>query len=758
MELKIKKFTDITTLTCEKDRLLRKNKEWLTRMDELRSFYNGRPIMTDDEADEDNLDEITNHLIGYSNMQVTENRYYSIWSTSNKIVDVQVLKGDLNERTDQSSNINKYLNQAIYKSTRFGAFFRSVCGEISMAGRAACIHKEDADWCPTVSPKILLPDTVGTDSSELSYAFAPRELTEAELEQMLSNADSSDEDDDEDDLIEKPVEINRKVIRQLIDTISSQVNSEGATSVDGEVNEDHSATNSDGVEEMNRTTVNVWYYYEVRYDEDVDGKVVDLLIFTDEFRDKDGDGDDTSLFEVVAYYPSFYSSPSEWLHLIVVDASIGGDKRFSAAKGIAEITYNSDVDSEELLNRIFSGEKMRAMPRYQLGPETTEDKLLGWNPEESTLVPAGLIPFKQEGGTGGLHNPLTLLRQNSSMQSGSSFSNTGREGELRTQSIERQSNSQVTATSRVSDLSKSLEIILHEIVRRFFVGETTGGSPGYEEIMWFRKQMKDRDIDLKKLAEQTYGFYDNIEVTLVKPDSTGDIEHDLAVAQHLMSNLQHFPAAVRPFIVKKYTNLITGDPDFSDQLVEFMPKIVSAQRVTAESEFEQISRDASLGIETPIGEDDVHQEHAQTHNKHLMVIINRAKLRPLTREDAILFAGIQMHNQMHIAELMANNSSRAEGEIILQEFQEIVAEGDRLFAEVYAAEEDEQALGEDIEKQLKVAEQQRKQQETDIKAADVQSIIEQRAARQEDNRRKADQNFLLQKEKFDEERRAQPTQ
>jgi|TARA_R110002167_G_scaffold150637_3_gene344394 hypothetical protein len=761
MELKIQRFKDLASVITEKDELRRRHSEWTDRQKELRNFYNGRPIMTEDEADEENIEEITNHLIGFSNMQVHETRMYSMWSTSNKLIDVNVTEGEIEDREKSSEWINKYLNRAIYNTTRFGAYWRAVCGEISMAGRVACVHKEDSDWCPSVVPKILLPDSVGTDSSELTYAFAPKELTYAQLEAMLTtesevSGESEDEIEEDEDSVEDQVFINEKIVRQLMDTIDNQIENNDSQMNTGSESELPEASNTDSVERSNKTTVNLWYYYEVRFDETKDHKVVDLLIFTDEFRNKDAepDAEDAGVYEQVAHYPAYYESPSQWMHLIVIDSSIGGDKRFSTAKGIAEITYNSDIDSEELLNSIFSGEKMRATPRFQQGAEANEDKLLGWNPVESTLVPGGITEFQFKGGTGGLQNPLSLLRQNSSAQSGAGHSNSGRDGELRQQAVERQGNSQATTTSRTSDLHKSMEIIAREIVRRFFVGKVEGGSPGYEEIMWFRKQMDKKSIDLEMLAEQSFGFYDNIEVKIVKSSSSGEIDHDLAVAVRLMENLSNYPAAVRPFIIRRFTTLITGDPDFSDQLVELLPRINSAQRVTAESEFEQIARDASIGEETPLGMDDVHPEHARTHNKHLLVIINKALLRPWTREDAAHFAGVQIHQQLHLDELMSNDTTRAEGEQFLRQFEDLVSEGDKLLSKVSREELEEEGKSEmEIERQLKIEEQQRKGRETEIKASDTASVIKQREERSRDGKRKSNQEFLLRKEQMDRKER-----
>jgi hypothetical protein len=536
MELPIKKFKSLTELFFEKDNLRRRHDEWMTRQMELRDFYNGRPIEPEadndreDDASETEIDLMTNRLIGYSNMQVVQSRIYAMWATGNKLIDVNIHDEELTieERESQSEWVNKWLNKAIFQTSRFGAFWRGVSGEIALAGRVPAIFKEDADWCPSIAPKLLLPDDIGTDASGLTYALAPKELTYTQLENLLDDEGEESEEDDEGD--SDDVKVNNDVIKQLMATIDHQITGNDTQMNVASEKEKMESSDSDSCDTSNRTTANVWYYYEVRYDEEKKSKVVDLLIASDEFRNQEGDGESTSqgsesknTQEWVAFYPAYYSSPYECLHLIVSDASIGGDKTFANAKGIAEITYGADLDSEELLDRIVEGEKMRAVPRFQEGAEANDESMLGWDPSDTSLVPQGLQEFRFQGNTGGLNNPLGLLQNISARQSGGAVSNSERGGELRQQSVERQSLSRSSANVQTSDLFKSLEILAYEMVRRFFVGETEGGSPGYEEIMWFRHKMKQRrggDVDLKRLAEQVFGFYEHIDVKVARSSST----------------------------------------------------------------------------------------------------------------------------------------------------------------------------------------------------------------------------------------------
>ena len=762
LELKSENFTSLSSLVNKKEDLRRNNSEWEARQEILNDFYNGRPLASEQVGDEENLEELTNHLIGYANLKTIEKRYYGLWASSSKLIDVNVVdpEMDVQDRDTTSEFINKYLNKAMRLSTRFGAFWKSASGELALAGRAACTFKEDSDWCPKTLPKILLPDNVGTDASELTYGYAPREMTKAQLESLLEGKvekeTEEDKEDEEalDDVMEDSVEVNEEVVRSLIATVFDQSDTNNPQLSYGSENEDRPDTATDGVEQSNITTVNLWNYYEVRFDEDKERKVVDLMIFTDTFRKKDSEGgEDVTTQEIVAYYSAYYDTPAEWMHLIVDDAAIGGQKKFATAKGTAEITYNSDADSEELLNRLYSGEKMRAIPRFQRSQDVDEDQLLGWDAEDSSLVPHGVSEFRLQGSTGGLREPLALMRQNAASISGASHSNSGRDGELRTQSLERQSQQQANRSVTEGDILKSLEVICREIVRRFFVAEVEVGSAGYEEIMWFRYFMEREGIDLDSLSETQFGFFVNIEVKVSRSSSSGAIDHDFAAAQSLMNNLDRLPAPMRNLIIKRYVSLVTNDPQFSDDLIELAPRIEAAQRVTAESEFGTIERDAALGVPTPTNLEDEHVSHARTHNKHLAYLISLSATRPWTRADAVTFAGVQVHQQQHIDEVLLNPASRADGEVLLREFEELVRQGEQLLRQVEQTELEQQGVDvAQMEVQLKLAEEQRKSRELELKEADTISIIGQREARQSDIRRQNDQRFLLERAKL-----AQPT-
>ncbi len=761
MSLKLKSnfFSGTTELCCEKDSVRKKHSERELRECIIRDFYNGKPIMTEEEGDEENLETLTNHLLGYAAAHILEIKLYALWSTSNKIVDVDVLRGDLDQTETESAFVNEYINEAIYNTSKFGSFWRSVSGEIVISGRAACVYPEDSDWCPKLHVKMLFPDSTGSDASEMTYAFAPRELTIMQLKELMSDEEEDDDLTDEqreiDDTLKEGDEVNldKPLIKKIIKQIESNIEKDSVGTAGDHESEDREATNTDGFKDGNKTKASVWYYYEVRFDKALKSKVVDITIFTDNFITNDDGGK----AKVIAHLPAFYKRPSEWMHLFVIDASIGGEKKFSGSKGVCEIKYNSDIDAEELMNRWYDGEKLRAVPRFQDNGKGSTEGLMGWDPARDPIVPDNLAPFSFPNGGGGLSNPMALLQQNSAAISGSGFSNTGRDQQLRTQAVRQAGDDQATQGSRIADAYKSLDILFREIVRRFLIGKVDPGSPGYEEIKWFRYKLKAKGIKRKELAKQKFGFFENIKVKCVRSSLSGESDLDLAAAELLMQNINNYPAAVRPFIIRRFTTLITHDPEFADKLTEILPKISSAQRVTAESEFEQIARDSVLGIDTPLGVEDVHQDHMPIHLKQQAVLIRRGELKPWTREDAVTFAGLQNHGGLHLDELLRNKTTVAEGQSYAQDMAKLAAQGDGLLQDLEAREAEEGgANAAQIEQDLKIAESERKDREQDRKDFDTKSIAEQRKVRQDQVGRKHDQDFVLKKEKLDRDTNQQP--
>lgn len=753
MKIKSKFFSSITELIYEKDSVRKKHQERKEREEVVADFYNGKPIMSEAEADESQLGDITNHLLGYQSMQQIETRLYSIWSTSNKLIDVNITEGEDADQIERDTDlVNEYLNRAIYSTPRFGNFWRAVCGELALHGRAACLYKDDNDWCPAVEPMLMLPDSAGSQASEVPYAFLPRDMSISDLKHLMEHADDkkeelTDKEREIDAVFGGGYKINSKAIQTLIDTIEENIKSDNNDSNPDRDKSRRKRTDTDEVDRGDKTTLLVWYYYELRFDEEAEQTVVDVTVFTDT---PNASGSEPN-HKILAYLPGFYERPEAWMHLITMDASIGGNKLFSTAKGIAEISYNSDIDAEELFNQLIEGEKIRAIPRMQETEASNTEELLGWDLHNDTLVPKSLTPVRLEGSSN-LAGALNLMQRNSSSITGSGISNTGRGQELRQQAVERQSNNAATQTSRTSDIFKNLDILCQEVYLKFCIHDVTDGGPGSQQVKWFRYKMKKLGVDIETLAERKFGFFENVKVRAVRSSSSGENDEDFRTAQLLMDNLGNYPAAVRPIIIRRLTTLITHDPEFADRLTEVLPKIQSAQRVTAESEFEQIARDASLGLETPIGADDIHQEHAATHIKHLMVIVQRAEFQPWTRQDATHFGGMQLHTQLHLDELLQNNTTVAEGQALLQQFNQIVSTADGLLADLNAREEEEARGGAvnaaERELQLKEREQARKE-------ADTQSTIDQREQRQNGIDRKADQDFTLRASKEQREAAAQ---
>ena len=738
-EIKAQNFEDLIELIHEKDQLLSNHSDRFEREDIVRGLYNGLTIMSEDEADDENVGEITNHLIGYKNLIPLETRIYGIYSNTDALLSLKVDTDDPEFDYKAGVDLSKLINKAIYMRGRFGAFWKSVAGEISISGKAPSTYDEDGDWCPQINPKILLPDGTGSSVETLTYAFLPKELDLHFLRKLKRTAKKVNEEA-EDLGVDVESSIDIAAVNQVIDVVRSNIKSSGTVTL-SENDESQYRKSIDDTESscISKTTVNAWYYYEVRFDAEAKKKVVDVTLFTEETTLSTGIENQESNPKsnkqepvVLAEWKGAFDSPSQWLHCIIVDASIGGDARFSTAKGIGEMSYNSDVSVEELFNLKMDGDKIRAMPKVKVKEGGNPDSMLGWDIRRDSVVPDAAEEFNFKNSGNDTSEALAFLMQNSSSITGGSHSNTGRDQEKRVQALGRQANASLVSTVKISDVYKALEVLVQEMVRRFFVGDIDEGATGYDEIAWFRDRANSMGYDLEQLAKTSFGFFDHLTVTISKAAGSGDIDTDQQNAITLMNQIQHYEPAARSRILYRFTLAMTGDSDFADSVVNVSEVVINQQRVVAENEFDTIVRRARLGREIPVGDADVHQIHIPVHLEDMASLIALADTREWTVDELLQFTGMQTHVTEHIQILLSNPATNAEGAQFTQQLQQIVASGDAIASDLNErqAEQDDLTLMERAELELKVAESNRKDRELALKEKEQQDLSDNRKARQ----------------------------
>lgn len=664
MKFKSEFFDDICDLVSEKDILLEQNLVRRERLKLVRQFYNGLATMSDAEAEEEGRTEITNHMMGYRNIQQIETQNYSIYTSSNTLADITVDTDNPELDYTLSTILTQVINQAIYSKGKFGNLWRSVSGELPLASVAPLVFDSKQGWCPRMAPNMLFPKGTGYLAEDVTYAFAPRELTLADLKQ-LSQAVKG----------ETSRFINKGKIDDMIEALKEQVrldSSEAKSSRQDDSEFGSSVTDADNlVSRERKTTLNAWYFYEVKHDEN--GSYVSSTLFTE--RTQIGKVELGE--EVIAYREKAYDTPESWLHFIVSDSEIGGVKTVDTAKGIAELNYNSDADREELLNLVIEGSKERAKPKYKMSQGASIDSILEWNPQEDSLVPEGIDEFTMRSSSNDLLAPFGILGQGAAQNSAGSVSNVGRGGENRNQTLERQRNTGVVINNRIADVYKSLDILLAEIVYRFLVAKVRPGTEGYQDIMWVRTCLDQKikqvhGIDYKELAKKYYGRFKYLNVKAIRAIGDGSREQELDTAEWLMSQLGNYDPNVRPYIIHRATTAVTRDPDLADFVVRKPQIILNTQKVIAENEFDTIRRRAAAGMRISPSPDDIHQDHLPVHILDLETMVASHQARPWDNLDVLQFAAMVDHVGEHLQILLGNKTTNNEAKQFTQRLQQVV--------------------------------------------------------------------------------------
>lgn len=730
MDLQSEYFDTLADLINEKNNLVMADRDRSCRERIIRNFYNGQPTMTEEEAKEEGREEITNHLLGHKAIAKLESRIYQIYAAPGPFIDINVDTDQPEQDSIWSVEMAKDISAAIRKSNAFGFVWRSVSGELNLTGRAPLMYDSPLGWCPQFTPKILIPAGTPPVSEAIPYAFVPRELSLAKLEELKKKAGMSGG------------HINAAAVDELIEKLKEQIGNNSKTlSPNDPAGGFASAVGVTSKETFNsarKTTIDVWWYYELEHNDD--GTItVCATLFSEAVtaRGENAKGVDSRL---IGYVKDILPTPESWLHLMVLDSEIGGVKTFDAAKGIAELSYSSDLDTEEMLNVMIEGDKARSLPRFQEEEGANRDDILAWNPNDDSVVPKGIREFRLQGNGQHLMTPIGLLRNNAAGFTDDATSNMGRESQqLRVQALRSQALAAESETLRMSDIYMSADGVMEEIVNRFCTADITSKTcPGYADIAWFRMQMKKKGIPFKELAKKEYGRFSHMTVKCRRLSGGGLLDQQQQSGNWLMQNIGAFPPESRPAIIQRATLYYTGDADLATSLIKAPPIVINSQKLIAENERDTIFARAATGNPLPVNPDDIDQDHLPVHMVDMESKLKQHEIRPWDMLDAAEFLNLAKHASMHVERLVSMTASNKEAQDYVAPLQELATQGDALIAQLQEqqARQQEAAGGgapmtrkEQADIQIKARQLELEGQKLGVKVADQRGVQQQRDAR-----------------------------
>lgn len=703
-----------------KDRAFRPVMEKKKRTKMVRDFTNMMDTMTEAEAKELGVTEITNHGQTYRAMAQNKSQYESMVTGTNSLLDLIVDTDNPEIDSETSMRINEAINRgAIHYKGKFARFWSQVAGELVIAGGGPVTQNEKYGWLPELRQDMFFPPECSLEPEKIPYAFDPTELTVKDIQDLLNSITS-----------DSGVYLDKKALKDLISRIEKN-------SKDGDIG------NMAYSQEVSRSTrdplakkdaVPAWWFYEIKYD-DKGNQYISSTLFVDATSFIKVSKTKSSTY-ILAYYDKAFKSPVDWIHYPYVDSEIGGVNNMDTVRGVAEIQYNSAVDMEELLNLIIQGEKIRAKPKFRATEQGQVDKILKWDMERDTFAPAGIEEMVLRNGPNGLQGPLALLSNNAANIA--NVGAPGNTGQLRVEALNNQQQTAVQTNNKLTDAYNHMEAIMEMVVWRLLAGPVKPGTEGYQETMWVRDRLEKYGIDYKKLAERKYGRFVHLRIRVRRAVGNGDRQQQLDTADWMEERAINLPPQTRPLAQKQAWLLRTQDPDLVDQLIKVPQSIISAQKITAENEADTVRRRAPLGQILPTNAEDIHQDHIPIHMLDMQALVAKDQMRPWDKLDMLEFAALAMHTQEHIRILLENPVTNGEAKSYMQDFQNIAQAGQRVVQELQKRESSEQSqltAKEQADLQIKWADLELKARKQGMDLANLESIFKERESRSMLNRR-----------------------
>jgi hypothetical protein len=715
-------FENATELAQAREDAWENVKDRRDRLGIVRKFTNMMNTLSEEEAKQLNRTEIVNHGLTHRDMLQNETQLTSMVTVTNSLLEIIVDTDNPEQDLVTSQRMSQAINEnAIHHKGRFANLWRKVAGEIVIAGGCPVVFPQKYGWLPTPSPDMYFPRNTSLDAEEIPYAFQSIELGVMDLKNLREAVEG-----------EKGKHISVYNIDKLIEAIEDQIKENNKKS-SNEFEVAQSVRENDLFDRQ--ITISACWYYEIKTKEKSSDQYVSATLFIDNIEgiELKSKSEDASAHCIVAYFDKAYENASDWLHMVTVDSEIGGVKTTDTLRGVAEMSYASGAEMEELLNLIIEGDKARAKPKWKLTDGADPEEVLKWNSVSDAFVPQGIEEMQIRNNSASLMTPFSLLSQNAAGLATSDTANSGRGGELRQQAVERQKNSVMLQTNRVSEAYNHMESILETVVWRLLAGDSKPGTAGYRETMRVREKLEAYGIDYTKLAERKYGKFTWLRIRVKRTIGNGDRQQQLETADWIMANRMALEPIARPLAIQQALLLRTQDPDLAESLVKVPKAVINAQKITAENEYDTIRRRAALGQILPVSQDDIHQDHIPIHLLDMQAHVAAHSVRPWDKLDVISFAGLVEHTGQHLQTLMGDPLTAGEAKLFLQDYQMISESAQAIVAEIDEATPDEgmgMTAKEQADYTLKLEALRQRSVELGLKAENMDRLNKNAASRQ----------------------------
>lgn len=669
-------FPDYQTILREADELLKEDRFAAADRATIAEFYNGLPIQSQQNAEDENQEKLVNHLFGFDNMNQAVARITAvfsqrqIWKLNFRDVD-QSIKDALERRATE------LLNRIIHRSGRLQQPISSLAGDATLFGRACLMHHNMTDWCPQYQ-EILVPYGVKARRDDVPYFIVPSFITRKELEGWLA----------------KPGEgWNKEAIQQCIDILKlapgTSGNSQGLTQYTTTQEVADARLMGQDLSIMNRLRIPTFNAYV----QNPATGMWDLIViprYSDTQRQTiqewmaKGEVSYTSIEPYLYHGEKLYDDVCQLLYALFLETNIGGDMLWHKVMGLGRLNLESDADYEDAFNQMMTSAKECLRRLYKVSEGSDPDSLNSFFAGSQNIIPQGVdvvevakMPNYQH-----ILGAMNMLRsQSNAAAAGAVGASSEFNEDLQVQAVERQQRQQDMMTSRMTAIYRFGDDLGREIVRRFFLAEPSKKCESYDDIMEFRDEFMEilEEYGVPEiwddLTEIEYGQLCNIIVSTNRAPGDGNTLRAIQGSRYVMERL--FPNLApqsQQDAMRNAVALETGDEDLAEQLVPRQPEPMSFQTIAAMTENNSAASFGFAGAPMPIQRTDVNQVHIPLHIMGLEALNRKGQAGGWDRSDVAAAQALGSHTAMHIQEFAKNPQNKQQATAYLQQLQAIARE------------------------------------------------------------------------------------
>lgn len=676
--VKNKYFTDWQDMIAEADQLVYEDALDSGDRSQISSFYNGRQSMSNAEADEQGINELTNHLFGYDSMAQAKAQIEAIYTRPQQVWTVNLSGVPQQMQQKWSMAVSKNLNDVIKASGRLKPQIKSIAGDAVLYGRACAMFRDSYDWCPRLM-RPLVPRGTGTLAGDVPYAVVPSYLSLTELIRAQERHKRG---------AKRGLKSFWKgeALAAAIDTLQENVSKGNFIAADGR-------TQADEVEQdfqenkimysQYRTKLPVYYIYTGHPDEE--GTPADLTILARYTPNQMASAAkaQSSLPTCLYERENLFDKADHWLHPFFVDASLDGEMTWHRVMGLGRLNYDNDVDVEEFFNEAMQGSKENLRRTFKVGQQGDWELIKRWNDGEyaSNLLPPGvdIAEMSKNPNFQYAFNTMAMLQQQSHKNAGTSFgasSPPDSKKELQVQALERQGRNAETMGNRINDIYECFDRLGTEIYRRM-LGETPLPlDDGYEEIVQFQRLCRNDGVPVEILRKL---FEAGTSGTVVETNRTvgdGNQVKEQMVNSFLMQQIHIYSPEAQEIIKRRVTASLTRDYAFAEEVVPYDKKPDSNQVARANEENNSCINRGIGGYIPPYGADDVDAVHLQEHFGAMQAMLMKGKAnKGWDMTDLAGFKALGSHSAGHIQRIAQNPQAKAMATKLMQTLQGLAKQG-----------------------------------------------------------------------------------